>query len=82
MGNWAEQKEIKKELRERDRQTKDTIAKYFLDLSKLVFAAIVLGGFTPIFTDITMPVNWKIVCVGALSTVFLAVLGYRVLKQK
>ena len=47
MGNWKKQQDELKEARERDKLTKEVVAKYFLDLSKLIFTAIVLGGLTP-----------------------------------
>ncbi len=81
MGNWSEQQKAKEEVKERDKVTRETIAKYFLDLSKLVFTAIVLGGLTPIFTGTLSDTNWVIVSVGAISTVCLAIFGYRILKR-
>lgn len=82
MSNFANQQEAKKEQRERDRSTKETIAKYFLDLSKLIFTAIVLGGLAPIFTDNSIPINWVIVFLGMISTVCMALIGYKLLKSK
>lgn len=34
-----------------DNTVKEVLSKYFFDLSKLVFATIVLGGFAIIITD-------------------------------
>lgn len=81
MGNFSNQQKVKEEAKEKDKLTRETIAKYFLDLSKLVFTAIVLGGLTPIFTDKTIDTNWEIVSVGAISTICLALFGYRILKK-
>ena len=82
MGNWVKQQDELKETKEREKQAKEVIAKYFLDLSKLIFAAIVLGGFTPMFTDVNIETNWIIIVGGVISTTFLGLLGYRILKQK
>lgn len=81
MGNWEKIQEAKKEAKDKEKLTRETIAKYFLDLSKLVFTAIVLGGLTPIFTDKYVDTNWGIVFVGIVSTICLAVFGYRILKR-
>lgn len=82
MGNFSRLQDEKKEARAWDRTVKEILAKFFLDLSKLVFAAIVLGGFVPIFTDKDMSVNWLIVGCGTFVTVCFAVFGYKILKSK
>lgn len=82
MGNWKKQQDELKEARERDKLTKEMVAKYFLDLSKLIFTAIVLGGLTPMLTDVSMNIHWETVFVGLVSTFFFGLLGYRVLKYK
>lgn len=82
MGNFAKRQEEQKESRQWDKTVKETLAKYFFDLSKLVFAAIVLGGFVPMFTDSYMPVNWLIVGCGTFATACFAIFGYKILKSK
>lgn len=47
MGNFSERQEAKKETKEKDRTRREKLAGYFFDLSKLIFAALVLGGITP-----------------------------------
>lgn len=81
MGNFSNQQKAREEAKERDKLTRETIAKYFLDLSKLVFTAIVLGGLTPVFTGEPIYANWGFVLVGVISTICLAVFGYRILKK-
>lgn len=80
MGNWSQQQEVKKETKEKDKTRKENIAKYFLDLSKLTFVALVLGGLTPIYTNIETNVNWYLILFGVLSTSFLAFIGNKILK--
>ena len=82
MGNWKKQQDELKEARERDKLTKEVVAKYFLDLSKLVFTAIVLGGFTPMLTDVDIGLNWYIIIGGIVPSLFFGILGYRILKLK
>ena len=66
----------------RKQTTKEVIAKYFLDISKLVFTAIVLGGFTPMFTDVSINVNWLTIVAGIITTIIFGILGYRILTLK
>lgn len=58
MGNWSEQQEARKEVKNKDKVRREKLAGYFFDLSKLVFAALVLGGITPLFTNVSNEMNW------------------------
>lgn len=69
-----------KEKQEKDNSRRDKLAGYFFDLSKLVFAALVLGGLTPIFADVDAHISWGTVLMGVLSTFFLAFFANRILK--
>jgi hypothetical protein len=60
---------------------KEVLSKYFFDLSKLVFATIVLGGFAIIITDDYKQFNWYAFIGGLMTTIFLAILGYTILKR-
>ena len=82
MEKWEKQQDEFKEAKERKKTTKEVIAKYFLDISKLVFTAIVLGGFTPMFTDVSINVNWLTILVGIITTIIFGILGYRILTLK
>lgn len=58
MGNWSEQQEEKKAIKENDKTRREKLAGYFFDISKLIFAALVLGSITPLFTNISNEINW------------------------
>ena len=51
MGNWSEQQEEKKEIKEKDKVRREKLAGYFFDLSKLSFAGLVIGGMVSIKPD-------------------------------
>lgn len=70
-----------KETRERDRSRRDTIAKYFFDLSKLVFTGMVVGGMISFFQagEFTSGMTWCVVY-GIICTILLALVGNHVLK--
>ena len=44
MGNWSVQQEAKKEVKEKERTSRETLGKFFYDLAKLVFTAMALVG--------------------------------------
>ena len=80
MGNWSEKQEIKKERKEQDNTRREKLAGYFFDLSKLVFAALVLGGITPLFTNVSNEINWSTIVLGIFSTYIFANFANRILK--
>ena len=65
---------------ERDeRVKKEAMAKYFYDLSKLAFAAMVLGGMVSFFQDADL--KWGIVIVlGMLMAISFCITGNNLLK--
>ena len=53
MGNWSVQQEAKKEVKEKERTSRETLGKFFYDLAKLVFTAMALvGGVSLIIDDL------------------------------
>lgn len=51
MGNWSKLQEVEKEGKEKEKLSRETLGKYFYDLSKLSFGAMVLGVVVPWFSD-------------------------------
>lgn len=82
MGNFSNQQEAKKEAKERDRTRRENIAKYYLDLSKLTFTALVLGSITCIVTgkDINPWTIFGVMFGGIATTVILAKIGNQIFK--
>lgn len=64
MSNWQKQEEVKKDVRDRDRSRRDNLGKYFYDLSKLMFAAIVLGEMLIIQKDMSDLTSWLMIGFG------------------
>ena len=81
MGTWEKQQEIKREKREQDKIRKESLGKFFYDLAKLTFAAIVLGEILVLQKDISDFMSWYMICVGILQTYILAYIGNKILKQ-
>lgn len=80
MSDFSLQQNKIKEKKEKDKTRREKLAGYFFDLSKLVFAALVLGGITPLFSDISMRVNWLTVLLGIATTYVFASFANRILK--
>lgn len=79
-GKWSDQQVMMTETKERNRTRKEKLAGYFFDISKLTFAAIVLGGLSPVFglqyefKDIVMLIF------GLITTVSFAIFANKILK--
>lgn len=80
MGNWSEQQEVKKEVKEKNRTRREKLAGYFFDLSKLSFAGLVIGVVIPLYSDISNENNWYSICTGILLTIISAVFANKILK--
>lgn len=80
MGNWSEQQKLKEERKEKDITRREKLAGYFFNLSQLTFVALVLGGVTPLYTNIEIGINWYVLIAGVILTVILANIGNLILK--
>ena len=81
MSNFSDNNIRTTERRERERQHRDAIGKYFLDLSKLTFAAMVLGVVTPIINGSHYSIIvFYIMFVGIFVTILPAYLGHKILE--
>lgn len=66
--------------KDKTKSRKEKLADYFYDLSKLTFAALVLGGLSSIITDNFSSVNIILMICGAIFTYITAFLANRILK--
>ena len=80
MGNFSNQQEAKKEVKERNKTRKEKLAGYFYDSSKVILAGVVIGGLAPLFTRPDIELNYYIIVAGTLATVLLAWIGNNILK--
>ena len=79
MSKFEDARSEKKERVERDFKVREKLSGFFFDLAKLVFAAMVLGGLTPIlsgseYTDMNLVIS------GVFATEVLFFIGYKILK--
>lgn len=65
--------------KERDRQRRDKLSGYFLDMSKLTFGATVLGGILPAFTEAS-PASVVYLVAGIGATIWFYNIAIKILK--
>lgn len=70
--------------REREKTSRETLGKFFYDLAKANFTTFVAGSILTMaakddFLDVT---TWCLLAFGVLSTVWLAIIGYKILKYR
>ena len=80
-GNWIRQQAVYQETREREKSRKEALAKLFHDYSKLCFAGLVIGGVSPVFTDVYYEGNMPYVFIGLIISVILAIVGNNIYKK-
>ena len=66
--------------KDKTKSRKEKLADYFYDLSKLIFAAMVLGGMSSLYTGDFKPFILYIMSAGMALTYITAFLANRILK--
>lgn len=80
MGNFAEAGKIKDEMKKRDATRREKLAGYFFDLSKLIFAGMVIGLILPLLSDTENAKMWIIAVFGIILITLSALLANKILK--
>lgn len=81
MGNFSRQQEEKKEAKENDRLSREALGKYFYDLAKVTFTAMVVGSTIAWISDVTKDYHWKLLSIGVVTTILLTYIGYKIIKK-
>lgn len=79
--SWVNQQAVFKETREKEKTRKEALGKLFHDFSKLSFAGLVIGGITPIYTDVYYGGNFPYVVFGVMATLLFAIVGNYIYKK-
>lgn len=82
MGNWSVQQEAKKEVKEKERTSRETLGKFFYDLAKLVFTAMALVGGVSLIIDEPQIKQGVLLATGMLLTYIFASIGYNIFNRK
>lgn len=81
MGKFENQIKAKEESRENDKLTRETLGKYFYDLAKVTFTAMVVGGAVAWISDAANGYSWKLLATGCMATALLTYIGYKIIKR-
>ena len=81
MGNWEKQQELQKEIKEKDKISRENLGKFFYDLAKVTYTAMVVGGVVILFSDTMKVETFFMVSIGIIATSFLALVGYMIFKR-
>ncbi|BAR50276.1 hypothetical protein TF3313_2864 [Tannerella forsythia 3313] len=85
MGRFEQQQEQKKEKKEKEKTRREALGKFYFDLAKLVFAALVLGGMLSLFqqddSNSSSANTYIMMILGGVSTVGLVIVGNKILKH-
>ena len=82
MGNWEKQQEFLKEIKEKNKVSRENLGKFFYDLAKVTYTAMVIGGTVILFSEAIKRETFFMVSVGLIATTFLAIIGYVILGKK
>lgn len=74
MGNFAKQQEEHKEAKER-------VGKFFYDLAKIAFTALVVGSIVSVVTEQKKFEHWILIAIGSLVTYIFSIIGYKIIKS-
>lgn len=81
MGNWSERQEERKEIKEKEKTSRENLGKFFYDLSKLAFAALVIGSLASVVVDHKNEDYWILIGIGSFATYIFAYIGYKIIKS-
>lgn len=81
MGDFARQQESRKEVKEREKVSRETLGKFFYDLAKLVFTAMALVGGISLIVEEPQVKQGILMATGICLTFLFAYIGYSILKH-
>lgn len=82
MNNLTRKQDVLKNTEDKGKLGREALGKFFYDLAKLVFAAMVLvGGVSLITTDEPQIKQGVLAVIGLLLTYIFAAIGYSILKK-
>lgn len=82
MSNYENNRSKREEQRKNKRQTREIMAKYFLDLSKMVLTAVTFGVLAPWLIDHNVEIDIMVAVVGLVASISLAIFGYKIINTK
>ena len=80
MSNFTKQLDEKKDTKEREKTSRETLGKFFYDLAKLVFTAMALVGGISLIVDEPQVKQGILMGIGICLTYLFSYIGYNILK--
>ena len=81
MGNFSNQQKAKEEAKENEKVSRETLGKYFYDLAKVSFTAMVVGGAVAWISDSNRSDSITLLLLGTITTIALSYTGYKIIKR-
>lgn len=60
--------------------SRETLGKFFYDLAKIVFTALVAGSIVSLATIGSGGIYWILIAIGSISTFALAYIGFKIIR--
>ena len=79
MGSWSEQQVVKKEVKEKEKTSRETLGKFFYDLAKISFTALVVGSVVSVATQQEKVEYWILILIGIFVTYIFSYIGYKII---
>ncbi len=80
MGKFAEQQELQKENKEKQKIGREKLGSFFYDLAKIVFTTMVAGSIVTMVSGQPKLALWWLLAVGVGGTYVLAQIGNNIIK--
>lgn len=80
MGKFAEQQELQKENKEKQKIGREKLGSFFYDLAKIVFTTMVAGSIVTMVSGQLKPALYWSVAFGIVATYVLAQIGNNIIK--
>ena len=81
MSNFSKQQEERKDAKEKEKLSRETLGKFFYDLAKLVFTAMALVGGVSLIVEEPQAKQGILMGIGISLTYLFAYIGYNILKR-
>lgn len=80
MGNFAKQQEEHKEAKEREKLSREPLGKFFYDLAKIAFTALVVGSIVSMVTEQKKFEHLLLIAIGIFVTFIFSYVGFKIIK--
>lgn len=81
MSSFSGQHSNRKEAREKEKLSKETLGKFFYDLAKIAFTALVVGSIVSVVSEQKTTEYTILTLIGILVTCALALIGHKIIKS-